>query len=188
MAKKKRHRKSASGDKVARTIHTVSDSDRLQYKFDYNAKETAELKGKSYERLSVEDLRRFALWKLDRVLSVPESLLQKLRGIATNKSLKANDEDARDALKELVQCEGVWYPMASAFLKFIRPDVFPIIDVRAYRALCGRKIRRDEYDIDVYLDYVDRVRELAHKRGMKLHLVDEQLYCFDKRKNGAIGE
>ena len=76
--------------------------------------------------------------------------------------------------------------MASAFLKFLRPDVFPIIDVRAYRALTGSVIRYNSYNLDVYLRYAQRLREVARVLGKKLSEIDEQLYCFDRRYNGPI--
>jgi hypothetical protein len=76
-----------------------------------------------------------ALWKLNRILDVLESVLQSLRKLKSTQPLHVDSVESRNALSELVACPGVGYPMASAFLKFLRPDTFPIIDVRAYRAL-----------------------------------------------------
>ncbi len=63
------------------------NTDAFDFTFDYNPIETAELRSLAYEKLSVEDLRRIALWKLDRVLDVPEELLMKLRAL-TGKRLR----------------------------------------------------------------------------------------------------
>jgi hypothetical protein len=68
----------------------------------------------------------------------------------------------------------------------LRPDVFPIIDVRAYRALCGRKIYPASYKLDLYLAYAVKVEALAKSTGLPLHEVDEQLYRFDQEHNGGI--
>jgi hypothetical protein len=54
-------------------------TDPLDFTFDYNPIETAALRSRTYEKLSADDLRRIALWKLDRVLEVPDELLMKLR-------------------------------------------------------------------------------------------------------------
>jgi thermostable 8-oxoguanine DNA glycosylase len=167
-----------------RTFNKATDS--LDYVFDYNPVETSALREKTYENLSVEDLQRIALWKLDRVVEVPESLLQKLRELSTQERLSARSPEAVQALEQLVACPGISYPMASAFLKFIRPTVFPIIDVRAYRALTGRRLRYHQYTTEVYLQYVDKVAEIASSREVPLHIVDEQLYCYDKANNGKI--
>ena len=76
--------------------------------------------------------------------------------------------------------------MASSILKFIRPDIFPIIDVRAYRALTGKKIYSSQYNIDLYVKYVEQLKEYADKLNRPLSEMDEQLYEFDKEHNGKI--
>lgn len=162
------------------------DTGSLDFKFDYSPVETIALRSRTYENLTIGDIRRFALWKLDRVVDVSESLLTKLRALAELKPLEACSPAAIEVLDELVACDGIGYPMASAFLKFIRPDVFPIIDVRAYRALEGVRLRSNDYSTELYLKYVDRVLEISVKRNVPLAAVDEQLYCYDKEYNGKI--
>lgn len=120
------------------------------------------------------------------MIDVPNDLLVKLRALAVQKPLTARAPQAVCVLNELVECEGVGYPMASAFLKFIRPTVFPIIDVRAYRALTGTRLRYNDYNTELYLGYVDQVSEIATQLKVPLAIVDEQLYCYDKVKNGKI--
>jgi thermostable 8-oxoguanine DNA glycosylase len=165
-----------------------STSDLLQYNFDYNAVETTALRNRTYENVSIDDLRRIALWKLDRVVDVPDSLLAALRDLAAKQELTVASKESREALEALVQCDGIGYPMASAFLKFIRPDVFPIIDVRAYRALTGKRLRYNDYSTELYLEYVVKLREIADCLDMPLATIDEQLYCYDKHLNGSIND
>ncbi|MGA2689690.1 MAG: hypothetical protein ABSE85_16635 [Candidatus Korobacteraceae bacterium] len=161
---------------------------RLEYKFEYNPEETKALRKlmSGNESVTISDLRRVALWKLDRVLSVPESVLQRLQKLVNTKLLRIDSCESKKILSELVACSGVGFPMASAFLKFLRPDVFPIIDVRAYRALFGRKLSSASYKLDLYLEYAAKVEELAKSTGLQLHEVDEQLYRFDQEHNGGI--
>ena len=161
---------------------------RLNYKFDYNRSETAALwkSMRANDSIKLSDLHRIALWKLGRVLQVPEALLQRLRQIATAKSLRIDSQESKEVLEALVRCKGVGFPMASSFLKFLRPDVFPIIDVRAYRALFGQRLSSKSYSLDLYLGYAKEIRTIAARTGLKLHEVDEQLYLFDRKHNKGI--
>lgn len=161
---------------------------KLDHRFVFNEEETKNLRESLHRKatVTIDDLRRVALWKLDRVIDVSEGVLQSLRAIATSSTVSLDSPEARAVLLALVDCPGVGFPMASAFLKFLRPDVFPIIDVRSYRALFGKKLYPQSYTLDLYLRYARRVKEIAQENHMPLHEVDEQLYCFDKKHNGKI--
>lgn len=159
---------------------------QLAYEFDYNTEETNSLREQNYETVSIDDLRRIALWKINRVLDIPEETLQELRALATTTPLVVESPASQTALRALTSSGGVGFPMASAFLKFIRPDVFPIMDVRAYRALTGKKLRSHQYTLEMYVDYAQELRRLAARLEVSLQQMDEQLYCFDKDHNGSI--
>ena len=85
--------------------------------------------------------------------------------------------------------------MASAILKFLRPDIFPIIDIRAYRVLFQEQLPVSPHlgaenfcsafgkYFDVYIKYVKKVYEIKEKCGLDLVDVDEKLYSFDKIHN-----
>lgn len=160
----------------------------LKYKFEYKPEETQALRKlmPGNEALTLADLRRVALWKLDRILSVPEPVLRRLRRLVGTKQLKVDSPESRMVISELVTCQGVGFPMASTFLKFLRPDVFPIIDVRAYRALFGRRLYPASYSLELYLEYAARVAGISMSTGLQLYEVDEQLYRFDQELNGGI--
>lgn len=162
--------------------------DKLNFKFEYNLDETQKLRDKfsARDKITIDDLRRVALWKINRVLDVPEDLLEKLNELALRDDLKYNDDFSRDIINSLVKCRGVGFPMVSSILKFIRPDIYPIIDVRAYRALYGKGITYSGYNVDIYFDYISKVYEIREKLDLELHEVDEQLYMFDKENNGKI--
>ena len=76
--------------------------------------------------------------------------------------------------------------MASAILKFINPNLFPIIDVRAYRALMGIKPYYGTYSYEKYMEYSEMLMVMAKDQSKPLREIDEQLYSFDKEYNGAI--
>jgi hypothetical protein len=163
-------------------------TDRLNYRFSYNQTEAALLRRSISGRsnITLDVLRRIALWKLNRVLNVPPTTLKVLAAISSKRNLTERSPISKLAIKSLVACEGVGFPMASAFLKFLRPEIFPIIDVRAYRALTGKKLRYHKYSLDLYLTYIRRLRDIATVARKKFSEVDEQLYCFDKKHNGPI--
>jgi hypothetical protein len=162
--------------------------DILNFTFKYNKEETEDLhkiiNGKP--DLNIDDFRRISLWKLDRVLKLSNNTIEKLNIISIKQDLNIDDELVKEVIKELVNSDGVGYPMASAFLKFIRPDIFPIIDVRAYRALSGKKIYYSMYNYELYINYTKDLMDIAKKINRPLREVDEQLYCCDKEYNQQI--
>lgn len=164
------------------------DADDLDYNFEYNDKETKALHARlnRAQVISEDDLRRVSLWKSNRVLEVSEDILEALSQIASDDELTLHDDAVRSALNQLVLSQGIGFPMASAILKFIRPDIFPIIDVRAYRALTGSKPYYNTYSYEKYIAYADALGEIALRTGRPLSEIDEQLYCFDKVHNGRI--
>ncbi|MBW4057153.1 MAG: hypothetical protein HIU83_17545, partial [Proteobacteria bacterium] len=155
---------------MAETVIFDQACHKLDHRFVFNEEETKKLRktlsGKA--TVSLDDLRRVALWKLDRVVEIPEGVLQSLQALATSSTLSLDSHEAQAVLLALVGCPGVGFPMASAFLKFLRPDVFPIIDVRAYRALFGKKLYPQSYTLDLYLRYARRVEEIAQQNQLPL--------------------
>lgn len=164
------------------------DGENLNYDFDYNTDETNALNELLNGNTEVDacSIRRIALWKLDRVVSIPDELIADLRDLAGDEALTIDDPQVIRILDSLVNCDGVWYPMASSFFKFLRPDIFPIIDVRAYRALTDKKLYRGAYNGDLYIEYTHALMAIAEEQNLELWEVDQQLYCFDLENNGRI--
>ncbi len=164
------------------------DSDSLNYSFQYNSEETNALYSllNKKKNIDINDLRRISLWKINRILSVSDETINKLRDLANKNVIHVSDPFIEKIMNELVNSQGVGFPMASAILKFIKPDIFPIIDVRAYRALTGKKIYYSTYSYEKYVCYTNQLLSIAKKLKISLREVDEQLYCFDKENNGKI--
>jgi thermostable 8-oxoguanine DNA glycosylase len=165
-----------------------SERDSLNYSFSYNDEETAELHKKLNGAVSIteDDLRRVSLWKSDRVLSVSDETLEKLEKLSQSKSIKLRDKIVKETIELLVKSQGIGFPMASAILKFINPSIFPIIDVRAYRALTGKKPYYSTYTYEKYIEYAEALHELSKILDRPLREIDEQLYCFDEDNNRKI--
>jgi hypothetical protein len=84
----------------------------------------------------------------------------------------------KEVIEKLVDSNGVGFPMASTILKFINPSVFPVIDVRAYRALTGRKLYYASYSYEIYVAYAKSlVRECGVAHGR----------CLSSVAGGAAG-
>ncbi len=165
-----------------------SEIDKLDYAFSYNDEETKELHKKlnGATTITENDLRRISLWKSDRVLSVSDETLEKLQKLSQTESITLRDALVKETIELLVLSQGIGFPMASAILKFINPNVFPIIDVRAYRALTGKKPYYSTYTYEKYIEYAEELHVLAERLKRPLREIDEQLYCFDEVKNGKI--
>lgn len=164
------------------------EQDALDFTFSFNDKETAELHAilNGSTSITEDDLRRVSLWKSGRVLSVSKKTLEKLNELSAKNDVKLNDEVVKEVIENLVTSQGIGFPMASAILKFINPTIFPIIDVRAYRALTGQKPYSATYSYEKYINYAERVSKISKELNRPLSEIDEQLYCYDQKHNGKI--
>jgi hypothetical protein len=163
-------------------------NEALDFTFSYNDEETAALHAQlnNSSAITENELRRVSLWKSNRVLSVPPATLGKLNALATIPNISLKDPLVKDVIDQLVLAQGIGFPMASSILKFIRPDLFPIIDVRAYRALTGTKPYYGTYSYKKYIAYAEQLTDLARQLNRPLREIDEQLYCYDEKHNGKI--
>lgn len=175
-------------EKLKRSYEKYDERDVLNFNFSYNEKETKALHAKlnGSKSITEDDLRRVSLWKSDRVLSVSKETLEALKELSAKKNVELREELVKNVIEKLVTSPGIGFPMASAILKFINPDVFPIIDVRAYRALTGEKPYPSTYTYERYMKYAEQLQELSKKLKRPLKEIDEQLYCYDRERNGKI--
>ena len=104
----------------------------------------------------------------------------------------------KNVLKDLLACEGVGLPMASTYLRFRNPHVFQIIDARAYRAAFDYEVNEvlsssDKSKlIDIYIEYIEKLREIAqkgyHGLSVKFEDLDRFLYVIDKKAGFIVNE
>lgn len=162
------------------------DEHDLKYTFNYHLEEKENIsKSINKEEISIEDIRRVALWKYNRIIEIEGNLLERLSKVVSDKNIDIESKEVKNLIEEMVNCKGIGMPLASTILKFLRPDVFPIVDTRAYRAIFGKKVgSRCTYD--KYIEYCKEIYKIRDIKGIKLSEVDEQLYMFDKDKNGKI--
>ena len=96
-----------------------------------------------------------------------------------------------EVLQRLLETKGIRLPMASTILRFKNPDVFQIIDQRAYRFVYGFELRLQdpnskkiiENQIQLYFKYLHDLKDISLKTGWKFSELDRILYLRDKEMN-----
>jgi len=79
--------------------------------------------------------------------------------------------------------------MASTILRFKNPDIYQIIDQRVYRFIYGRELKLNsniDEQIQVYIDYLEKLKEVCEKHKIEFAKADRVLYTMDKEYNADI--
>jgi hypothetical protein len=132
--------------------------------------------------LSKDLFVRLARWKSVRQTPNYESNDEAAIRAATARAFSAADE--RIAILALKQLRGVGLRTASALLQWMRPERFPILDVRVVGAL-GKPEPASYEDIDFYLDIAKEVRILAQRHALDLRTMDRALWAWHKQQGKA---
>lgn len=170
-----------------------------EYTITYNGKDyvkpfvysevTEELDELHNRNFTKEDLYKITLWKVNRFPLIRNDTVEKLNSLRLLVFL--DEPKTKDVLKDLLKIKGVRLPMASTYLRFLNPDIYQIIDVRAYRAAFCYDNKRPDYTkatdsecIDIYIHYLKRLRDIAENGyyGIKVMFrdLDRFLYDIDK--------
>jgi hypothetical protein len=136
-------------------------------------------------------INEIVLWKLSRYVELPDSLLRLLNTVRS--LLLGQHEQARELITDLQNVVGVQIAMASTFLRFANPEVFQIMDGHAYRAVYGTTLE-DRLKIEktagartkLYLKYLEDLRDLCEKKGIRFNDADRILFEFDKQTNPPL--
>lgn len=120
---------------------------------------------------------RLARWKSVRKTPDYESNTEAEVRAATSAAFAASDDAA--AIQALTPLRGVALRTASAILHWMRPDRFPILDVRVLAAL-GVPEPPSYEDVRFYSTIAARIRALAEQHVLDLRTVDRALWTWDK--------
>jgi hypothetical protein len=132
---------------------------------------------------------RIILWKISRYPDVKKFPFSELNQLA---NIEAENFKACEAvLRKMLEVGGIGLPMASTILRFRNPEVFPIIDRRAYRVVLEDKLKiykstKIDKQIETYFGYIERCREISNKCNIPFNQIDRVLYLFDKEENKGI--
>lgn len=102
------------------------------------------------------------------------------------------DEKTAQVIEKLLQTKGMQLPMASTVLHFYYPEVFPIIDQRAYRELYAMDYPKTMTKIpmltELYRKYVKDCWEYQQEKCPEIAFsqIDKVLYQLDKEKGNKV--
>lgn len=130
------------------------------------------------------------LWKLNRLVYIEDDVLLSLKNIQKIKSPKEvidyHKEEVKRLLIDLLESKGVRLAMASTFLHFFNPEVFPIIDQRAYRVIFLEDYKPSfnvEKNAEVYMEYLEKCIKYYDEKliGSLVQFcdIDKYLYQLD---------
>ena len=95
-------------------------------------------------------------------------------------------------LSELLESKGVKLAMASTFLHFFNPTVFPILDQRAYRVIFKRDYTASTsvpISVRTYFEYVEgciRYHSEVLRGKIPFSRIDQYLYQLDKEIGNGV--
>ena len=152
----------------------------------------------SKKELSETDIYKITLWKINRYPKIRNTTI--LKDLNSLRKLNRFEEEAtKSILSAMLPQNGIGLAMASTYLRFSNPKIYPIIDTRALRAAfdyedvnvyenilsthCGGN-KLYEKQIDLYIDYVNKLIEISKTdyHGLKIDFenLDRFLYDIDE--------
>ena len=173
------------------TLTQLQDAER---EYSYGGDEAEEIYAQLQQNSMDQDiLRKVALWKLGRILKVDQDIIDSLDKVKEwsrdNFFSGKHKDEFSDTLVKLLGSTGVGLPMASTFLRFRNPEVFQIVDRRAYRAVFGEKYKEPptEKATNYYLNYLQKLIEVNSKfPEVEYSDLDKILYQWDIINNRGI--
>jgi len=166
--------------------------ERFSYQSDDEIKERIKKIG-DFDSQEVKDIiNSIVLWKLNRSIQISEETLQQLTSVGDLKSPLEAVKDMRisELIQKLLSSRGIQLPMASTILHFYYPDIFPIIDQRAYRELVSQEypnfLSKDKIEkyVELYLSYIEKCYHynISICPEIPFEYIDKILYQLDKEK------
>lgn len=143
------------------------------------------------ERENRDIINSIVLWKVNRQVNIgnvfQEILDLKMSGY---NDFCNKEQKVRAVVANLLNVKGVRIAMASTILRMFYPEVFPIIDQRAYRELYSIEMpsyAKPEEWVESYITYVKDCHEYYNKNcigQIDFADLDKVLFQIDKDKPG----
>lgn len=172
---------------------TTANGKTEVHDFTYLPAVTSMLDTLQHHDLTMENIYQISLWKVDRYPQLDYLTLDALNSVKNDTNLDV--AKTRDILEKLLNTQGVGLPMASAYLRFINPQVYQIIDHRAYRAAFDYKEPLHANDsvknlCDTYIKYLEKLQGIAangyHGISVTFEDLDRFLYDVDKKAGYTV--
>ena len=149
---------------------------------------------KSDYRENKDIINEIVLWKMNRRPKVEEQLIDAIYGLECVRTpLEASESElTAQVVEALLRSKGMQLPMASTVLHFYFPDVYPIIDQRAYRELYGEEYPKYTTNVEtlvkMYMSYIADCYRYQQERCPEISFskIDKILYQLDKEKGFKV--
>lgn len=163
----------------------IDEVDTSLKEYNYQEKLTGKLKELTGD-FTQETINEIVLWKVNRYSELNDETLHLLNQI-NKEDKKINIDLTKDLLRKLLDTPGIRLPMASTILRFKNPNIYQIIDQRAYRFLMNDDLKtyfsNIERQIEYYLEYLTELRIKCEEKKIPFEIADQVLYQLDKKKN-----
>lgn len=170
-----------------KTINEIEISEEYlrNEKYNFQPKLTPKLDSISSE-FNQEIINQIVLWKVNRYVDIEDELFSLLNTI--KKENKILDEGlTKQVLEQLLSTKGIQLAMASTILRFKNPKIYQIIDQRVYRFIYGENMPKYfnsiKVQIELYLEYLQKLRNVCEEKGIDYELSDRIIYELDKEFN-----
>lgn len=139
-------------------------------------------------------INQIILWKMNRTPQVDDELIDMIYSLGDIKTpeMAVKSEKTKRTLEKLLKTKGMKLPMASTVMHFYFPDIYPIMDQRAYRELYKeeypRYIGKIETMVEVYVKYIEDTYRYQQEKCSEIPFskIDKVLYQLDKEKGYKV--
>jgi hypothetical protein len=174
------------------TIKNLKDLSFSDSDYDFQMELTKKLDGVAGKRFDQEIINEIILWKVNRYAELDNKTLVLLNSIDSEGS-KLNQDLTAEILGNLLNTKGIRLPIASTILRFKNPNIYQIIDQRAYRFLYGEELslpaptkNNIDSQIRLYIQYLQDLKEVPAKTGWDFSMLDRILYFKDIQLNSGL--
>lgn len=168
-----------------------------KYTYDDGEKIKERIKNSKNNKNEIKDiLNAIVLWKINRMIDVDDSIILELVSLSNINSKEdaiGKDVDkVKSILFKLLNSKGIRLAMASTFLHFFNPRVFPIFDQRAYRVIYKKDYKNivsNDSKVNLYINYLKdciNYYEQHLKDKIDFSVLDKYLYQLDKEIGNKI--
>lgn len=171
------------------TVNNLKDFTYSESDYDFQINLTKKLDGLAGKKFDQETVNEIVLWKVNRYAELDNKTLTLLNSIHLEED-SLNIELTTEVLNSLLNLKGIRLPIASTILRFKNPNVYQIIDQRAYRYLYGEELNLNppttkniDTQIKLYIKYLQDLKEIAIKTKWDFTLLDRILYKMDIEHN-----
>lgn len=129
--------------------------------------------------IALDELLEIVRWKSTRAL--PRAMRNDPDQVTELSRAALSTAHERLRIEYLRALHGVEWPMASVVLHFIHREKYPVLDVRALRALGVEQ--PSTYTYEFWMKYVLVTRDASERFGVTMRDLDRALWQWDKQNN-----